>query len=504
MQDIQKVRELGALQETGTVPMIEVTRKALPHLQERINSLLAFLLRGDQNPGITAFKYIKSKSKIIHERLKQFLKAQLMPAEPSFDPKQIEKGSAEYRENRPERIHSIDILRGIVILIMIFVNDAATVPDAPGIFLHVSPGSDGMTIADWVFPAFLFIVGLSQPFSIGWRINRGENLRGIWEHIFSRSVILLLIGFFMVNMYSISKTDGIIDHNRWIFLMLAGVMLFRIVFPRPYVWTAKLLKFARITGVLLLIVLAFTYSAKHETGFMQMRCQWWGIIGLIGWAYLLSGTLYLFLHRQPAAIIGSAALFYLVYFADKTGMFQSIGFIDNIVSIGPFLGTHSAICFCGAALGRIISDAEKNRVYRLRIQRAVILGAGFIFAGALLHSMKDIDAMFRISKLDSTPSWGLLSAGFTTWLWALVYSISDISKENRINRILEYAGRNALMAYIFSTLVLYAIILISDISQNDFYNTMANGMGIWRSVFFTAAIVLLTAVLEKFKIRLEL
>ena len=93
------------------------------------------------------------------------------------------------------RIESIDILRGITILVMIFVNDIAGVPGTPGWMKHVPNGVDGMTFVDLVFPAFLFIVGMAMPFSIGSRLDKNADLWTTWKHILTRVIGLLVIGF---------------------------------------------------------------------------------------------------------------------------------------------------------------------------------------------------------------------------------------------------------------------------------------------------------------------
>ncbi|HOC24585.1 MAG TPA: DUF5009 domain-containing protein, partial [bacterium] len=74
------------------------------------------------------------------------------------------------------RIRSIDVARGLTVLVMLFVNDLAGVTGAPGWMKHISPSTaDGYTFVDLVFPAFLFIVGLSLPIALEKRLGRGES-----------------------------------------------------------------------------------------------------------------------------------------------------------------------------------------------------------------------------------------------------------------------------------------------------------------------------------------
>jgi heparan-alpha-glucosaminide N-acetyltransferase len=57
----------------------------------------------------------------------------------------------------------------------------------------------GITFVDLVFPAFLFIVGMSIPFAIGGRMTKGEPVWRTLGHITIRALSLLLIGILMVN-----------------------------------------------------------------------------------------------------------------------------------------------------------------------------------------------------------------------------------------------------------------------------------------------------------------
>ncbi|MBE0680004.1 MAG: DUF5009 domain-containing protein, partial [Bacteroidales bacterium] len=83
------------------------------------------------------------------------------------------------------RIASVDIMRGLTLVLMLFVNDL-NMKVAPGWLGHMKADFDGMGLADWVFPGFLFIVGMAIPFALSGRINKGETTWKIFMHIIVR------------------------------------------------------------------------------------------------------------------------------------------------------------------------------------------------------------------------------------------------------------------------------------------------------------------------------
>src|ERR1700751_1246943 len=88
------------------------------------------------------------------------------------------------------RIASVDALRGLTILLMIFVNDLGQ--GAPSWMRHIQPSNaDGMTLADVVFPAFLFIVGVSIPLAFERARQAGRSAWAELGHVLSRTAGLL-------------------------------------------------------------------------------------------------------------------------------------------------------------------------------------------------------------------------------------------------------------------------------------------------------------------------
>jgi len=80
--------------------------------------------------------------------------------------------------------------------LMIFVNDLWTLSGIPEWLEHTATNTDGMGLADIVFPAFLVVMGMSLPFAIQNRMDKGESKIKISWHIILRSFALIVMGVF--------------------------------------------------------------------------------------------------------------------------------------------------------------------------------------------------------------------------------------------------------------------------------------------------------------------
>jgi len=404
------------------------------------------------------------------------------------------------------RIASIDALRGLTILVMIFVNDLAGVKGAPGWMKHYYPyDADGMTFVDVVFPAFLFIVGMSIPFALGRKLDRGQSLWSVWKHIGTRTLGLLIIGVFMVNSYTISKTEGM-NANLWIVLMYAAVILVWNQPPKQPGAKRTTALGLRAAGVVLLIVLAVLYRGSGEPGLIEMRTQWWGILGLIGWAYLVACIAFSLLRKNALGMLAVMVLLYCLYAADRVDLFSGF-WLRKWIGFGSMLGSQAAITVSGILLGMILTPDSPVKSHGARIRWALLFGLGMAIAAFLLHSMKDVHKMWIINKNAATPPWCLYSSAITVWIWALTYWLMDVKGWKKWAVIVQPAGENPLFAYILQPM-LYSAFALSALALGGFnlHAKLGAGfaLGFWRALVFAFAVTWLAGALKRAGLRLRL
>ncbi|MFB2936024.1 acyltransferase family protein [Aerosakkonemataceae cyanobacterium BLCC-F154] len=92
------------------------------------------------------------------------------------------------------RLTSLDVFRGIAIAGMILVNTASLGKVYP--FLSHADWN-GCTLADLVFPFFLFIVGVAMSFSLAKYTKGKQTPASVYWRIFRRSIILFALGLLL-------------------------------------------------------------------------------------------------------------------------------------------------------------------------------------------------------------------------------------------------------------------------------------------------------------------
>jgi predicted acyltransferase len=410
------------------------------------------------------------------------------------------------KNNTFHRIESIDILRGITILVMIFVNDLAGVASAPAWMKHNTPGTGGMTFVDLVFPAFLFIVGMSIPFAIDKRLADGYSIWQVWKHILVRVLGLLIIGVFMVNSYSISKV-GFLNADVWILFMYTGVILTWNQPAQKATIPTRIFTIKRVIGIVILLISLFLYSGNNLDGLIQMRTQWWGILGLIGWAYLVASAAYILIKNNLAGLIGVIAILFVFYISVEIVGVPFLNWFNSYLVVSQALGSLAAISVSGVVLGVILKPDSYVTLPQRRIRWAFLYGLGFIITALLLNRLDEIHKVFIVDKNWATVPWCLLSSGLTAWIWVVIYWIVDIKGLKGWTGILRTAGNNALFAYVLAHAIGSIIMLTPYIFGGfNFYIELGNHFvtGLIRATLFAFFMVWLAGKLHKMGIWLKL
>lgn len=391
------------------------------------------------------------------------------------------------------RITSIDIMRGLTLVLMLFVNDLY-MPGVPSWLGHMKANYDGMGLADWVFPGFLFMVGMAIPFSIGKKIASGISSFDISKHILKRSLALLIIGVLMLNSGRVDPELTGIGKNLWAILMYIGVFLIWNQYKETesnFFTTTGL----KLTGIAILIFLVFKFQSGETENNGSLITGWWGILGLIGWGYLVSAFVYL-LVRDNILNTVVAFLFFLVL-----NILSGLDLMNYLNPVKPFLGVITdgnvpMIVLSGMLTAQIIKKYSKAE-FNKSIVTIVTIGAASIAAGFILRNW------FIISKIQATPSWGLICNGISMLLFALLYWIIDVREKNKWAFFLKPAGENSLTTYLAPDIIYYLIwstgipILIYKQSHNPL-------LVIAGSLVWALLMVLLTKLLVRLNIKLKL
>src|SRR5215469_14961098 len=104
----------------------------------------------------------------------------------------------------PGRVLCLDVYRGLMVAAMIVVDNPGSDEHAYWPIMHAE--WNGWTPADFIFPSFLFLVGISLVYSFDARRRRGGSNQQILWHAFKRSLILIAVGL-LVNASPIYGLD---------------------------------------------------------------------------------------------------------------------------------------------------------------------------------------------------------------------------------------------------------------------------------------------------------
>ena len=390
------------------------------------------------------------------------------------------------------RLASIDTFRAITMFLMIFVNDLVLDKGVPDWLEHAGEPEDRLGLADTVFPAFLFIVGLSIPFAIGGRIAKKFPRGSILLDIFRRSFALLTMGIFLVNYEEYNIAGALLPKYLWLLLITIGFFLVWLDYPADLSTTKK--RSLQGGGILLLVVMALLYKGGTPEDPEWMAPHWYGILGLIGWSYLLCAVAYL-LAGNRLTVLSLVLLFFLgLGIADQAGWLGSLSSLRHylwIVSSGALPAMTMAGVVTAVFYRRWVGNGKA-------VQSLVILAILALVMVAVGFALRPMEG---ISKIRSTPSWVWICTAISIACFILLAWLMDMKGREGWFRLLRPAGTSTLTSYLL-TYLHFAVFQLVGWRLPEALRT--GGAGIGKSLVFALLIILLTGWLEKRRMRLAI
>jgi predicted acyltransferase len=276
----------------------------------------------------------------------------------------------------------------------------------------------GLTLWDMIQPSFMFLVGVSLPFSIASRQRRGATNAELWRHALIRALALVLLG---VALRSLGH-----GQTNWTFedvvsqIGLGYLPLFALAMASDRVRMATIA--ALLIGVWLLFVcwpLPSDSTPPVEAAVLHFDGFWEHWNQSTGPGHALDvWLLNLFPRSEP--------------FTHDNGGYYTLNFIPSLATM---------------ALGLIAGDVLR-RESSPRSKLLTLVGCGF----ALLSLGVALDALgvFPIVKKLWTPGFALASGGVCLLLLAAFYWIVDTTGPRRCTWPLEVVGRNPLAMYVMT------------------------------------------------------
>ncbi|MGV8878384.1 MAG: acyltransferase family protein [Sphingobacteriaceae bacterium] len=332
----------------------------------------------------------------------------------------------------PERVASVDVYRGLVMLLMMAevlslhrVSEALT-GNRFWQFLAFNQSHvewTWLSLHDMIQPSFTFLVGVVLPYSIQSRKSKGATLSAVMTHTIKRSLILIFLGILLRSIGANQTNFTFEDTLTQIGLGYTFLVILGFCSPRVQLISFILL----LTGYWLAFVLyplpgvGFDYTAAGVTA---------------GWEHNLSG---LAAHWNKNTNLAWAFDQWFLNLFPRENPFRYNGGGYATLSFIPTLGTMILGLFAGNVLKAKTTGKQKLRYF-------IFVGAGLMALGALLH----FTGINPIVKRIWTPAWTIFSGGICFLFLVFFYWIIDILGKKQWSFILKVIGVNSIAAYVIA------------------------------------------------------
>jgi len=392
------------------------------------------------------------------------------------------------------RVVSIDVFRGLTMMVMIFVNELSSAHGMPWWTEHAPAKVDVMTYVDMVYPFFLFIVGMSLPLSVAQRLKRNPSVPALWRHILARAGALITLGLILANAGKADASRMGFSGSLWGLAGLTCAALYLNVYGKQtrYRILFRALRIVGVVGVAVMFALFRRTAANGQVAWIDGSYP--EILGLIGYTYLAVAILYIPTRRWRWASLTWLVL--LLTFCSFSTMKWIALPGRTPLYFWPFdNGAMASIVMAGIFTASLFLGEDRRPRPQSAMACAAVFAVAALAAGWLLSPL-------GISKIRATPTWALYSIGAAVLIFSLLYWICDLRLWQRWARWVRPAGSNTLLTYLLPDLWYFVVISFGVTLFDTHWNV--GWPAVTKTLLFTFFMLGLAEVLTRARIRLQL
>lgn len=319
------------------------------------------------------------------------------------------------------RLTSLDVFRGITIMGMILVNQAAVAEQVYPLLDHAD--WNGCTPSDLVFPFFLFIMGAAMAFSLAKYTEEGEPTSQVYWRIGRRCLILFVLGLLLNGFWNyelgLIRIMGVLQRISLAYLLAALAVL---KLPRKGLWI--------LAGLLLIGywgAMSFIPVPEYGAGILTREGNFGAYIDRL----IIPKN-----HLYPWDGFNSMG--------DPEGLFSTLPAVVTVL-MGYFTG-------------------HWIRIQPIQSRTSVglaLFGIGCVIAGWVWGWE------FPINKKLWTSSYVLFTGGWALLLLAACYELIEVRKFRRWGWPFEVMGLNAIFVFVASVLLIKTLVKTQVRTGND-------------------------------------
>lgn len=250
---------------------------------------------------------------------------------------------------KPKRAYSVDVLRGVAILLMVLSN-LEPFGNLPAWMYHAqtppptrafNPAVAGITWVDLIFPFFIFSMGAAIPFAQTRKLRAGASILSLVKGILKRWGLLLGFAIYAAHIYPTSVTNDI-TKPIWLYGLAMYFLMFAIWGRFPWKMSKAVASSIKFAGVAVAAVVFGFMTFKDGRGFNLFRTNI--ILFVLADIALFGSLIWLFTRQNMTLRLGLMGILiaFRLSFGVEGSWIHAVGTNSEIPFLAGLVKSHVA------------------------------------------------------------------------------------------------------------------------------------------------------------------